>query len=54
MTSSNNDDVIIVTSDSERAPSITYIGIIISQLLTLPYTFRVKTKLAMYYDVINE
>ena len=35
MTSSTNDEVTIVTSDSERAPSITYIGTIISELLTL-------------------
>ena len=32
MTSSSNDDVTIMTSDSETAPSRTYIGIIISEL----------------------
>ena len=32
MTSSSYDDVAILTSDSERAPSITYIGIIIAEL----------------------
>ena len=32
MTSSGNDEVTGLNSDSERAPSITYIGILISEL----------------------
>ncbi len=42
MTSSKNDAVTIVTSDSERAPWITYKGIIISELLTLALYIKCK------------
>ena len=54
MTSSTNDEVENLISDYEKGPSITYIQIIISWLLNTPYTFMVKTKLTMYYYVINE
>ena len=44
MTSSSNDEVTMVTSDSERAASITYIAIIISEFLTVVLYIKGQNK----------